>query len=338
MFAYYIKSGKTLVLTILLAGLLFSGISNAQVSKNVWMYIYNSDGSVPSSGDLSVRAYLKKNPADYIESVNVKNSWNYDINTQWGFYPNRDDVTDTTASIGDEIVIEIENISGGIYHGERSVIKGTLDGIMWQQLGQEGIPLMGEMVQFTANVNNGTVELLWALEKTSFNLGFNIFRREESDWEFVKINKTTIFHPSSAGKDFIHTFQDNSVEFGNTYIYKIQAVDWNGGHEFSKPLTVYVDSHHIPERYELSQNFPNPFNPETTINYQLPKDRHVKLVIYNALGRVVRELVNEEKGAGSYSITWNGLSDSGIPVSSGIYFYKIEAGIFTQVKKMTFSK
>jgi hypothetical protein len=88
-----------------------------------------------------------------------------------------------------------------------------------------------------------------------------------------------------------------------------------------------------PQEFVLSQNYPNPFNPTTTINYSLPKAGIVKLTIYNTLGQSIKVLENGYQKAGNYSVNFNA---SNLP--SGIYFYKLEAGQFSQVKKMVLIK
>ena len=90
----------------------------------------------------------------------------------------------------------------------------------------------------------------------------------------------------------------------------------------------------IPNRFELYQNHPNPFNPETTIQFQLPKSGQVKIDIFNQLGQKVKTLLNEQKPAGTFEVRWNGVDDKGQPVVSGVYFYKMTAGKFTAIKKM----
>ena len=89
----------------------------------------------------------------------------------------------------------------------------------------------------------------------------------------------------------------------------------------------------VPNNYELSQNFPNPFNPSTVISYSLPTVSNVKLIIFNSLGQTVKVLEKGFKNAGSYSVNFNATE-----LSSGTYFYKIEAGQFTQIKKMMLLK
>ena len=95
-----------------------------------------------------------------------------------------------------------------------------------------------------------------------------------------------------------------------------------------------------PREFALHQNFPNPFNPDTTIKYDLAESADVTLQIYNVLGQVIRTLVaSEAQNAGRYQIRWNGMDDRGVSVSSGIYFYQISAdGKFSDVRKLMLLK
>ena len=94
----------------------------------------------------------------------------------------------------------------------------------------------------------------------------------------------------------------------------------------------------MPHRNALLPAYPNPFNPETTIRYELAARSHVTLRVYDVSGAVVRTLVDESKGAGSYALQWNGKDDHGSSVASGVYFYRITAGSFSDVRKMTLVK
>jgi hypothetical protein len=94
----------------------------------------------------------------------------------------------------------------------------------------------------------------------------------------------------------------------------------------------------IPTTFSLAQNYPNPFNPETTIEFSLPANETVRLVVYNLLGQKVKTLVNNEMKAGSYKTTWTGKDDFGKQVSSGIYFLSLESNSFRATKKMTLLK
>jgi len=86
----------------------------------------------------------------------------------------------------------------------------------------------------------------------------------------------------------------------------------------------------------LQQNFPNPFNPETIIQYELPENSYVTIIIYNILGQLVKDfkLSFEDITVGNHSVTWDGTNYKGIPVASGVYFYTIQQGHYAATEKM----
>ena len=123
----------------------------------------------------------------------------------------------------------------------------------------------------------------------------------------------------------VGVFPINSWETSNYFrdvVFSTSASDIKAPTAITKPVS-----------FELSQNYPNPFNPSTVISYQLSVNSHVKLSIYNVLGIEVRTLVNEEKSVGNYEVKFDANE-----LSSGIYFYKMQAGEFMQSKKMLLTK
>ena len=94
----------------------------------------------------------------------------------------------------------------------------------------------------------------------------------------------------------------------------------------------------LPGTFALSQNYPNPFNPQTEISYNLPYDSDVNLTVYNILGESVKELVNSHENAGPHTVIWDGCNNDGSRVASGTYFYKIQAGEFSDTRKMCLMK
>jgi len=155
-----------------------------------------------------------------------------------------------------------------------------------------------------------------------------------------EINWTKVFSGNSSGT----TTAQEVVEIPDTEGRYVKIVghgntsnDWNSITEvdiYGENITTYVNSIKLFSEYSILQNFPNPFNPSTSIIYELPKASYVTLKIYDMLGKEVRELINERKSAGMYKVMWDGLDNSGKEVSSGIYFYKITAGNFVDTKKM----
>ena len=94
----------------------------------------------------------------------------------------------------------------------------------------------------------------------------------------------------------------------------------------------------LPADYLLSQNQPNPFNPVTSVRFALPRGSEVRLTVFDVTGRVVRTLVDEELPAGYHETSWDGRSDSGQRVASGVYFYRLETAEFSATRKMTLLK
>jgi hypothetical protein len=192
-----------------------------------------------------------------------------------------------------------------------------------------------ELVSFTANVFENSVTLSWITATEVNNLGFEVQRKlENSDWkriEFVEGHGTTTEIQNYQFIDNISDIQATSLS------YRLKQIDYYGSYEYSKVVEV---SNPAPTDYDLRQNYPNPFNPVTTISYSLPVKSQVELVIYNTLGESVMQLVNGEKEAGNYEVSF---SATNLP--SGIYFYRLQvypanggAGSFVETKKMVLMK
>jgi len=134
---------------------------------------------------------------------------------------------------------------------------------------------------------------------------------------------------------------DNENAIGANHVIQLFSTAWycetldTFGVMGEKDFVTDVDpvSEVVPSEYSLEQNYPNPFNPSTTINFSIPVEAFVTLDVYNAIGQKVASLVNEDKSAGTYNVDFNASN-----LTSGIYFYKISAGNFTETKKMILMK
>ncbi|MBC8184613.1 T9SS type A sorting domain-containing protein [candidate division KSB1 bacterium] len=133
---------------------------------------------------------------------------------------------------------------------------------------------------------------------------------------------------------------------GHSYLYKMRGKIYGTYSDFTEeemPSTrslpkEYIGKNSFNETQEqsflLSDNYPNPFNTETIIRYQLPKECFVTLVVYNMLGKKIRTLVSEKQVIGRHTITWDGKDDNGMMVASALYLYKLNADKFNDIKKM----
>ncbi|MCF7793961.1 MAG: lamin tail domain-containing protein [Candidatus Cloacimonetes bacterium] len=180
----------------------------------------------------------------------------------------------------------------------------------------------------TANSNWPNILVQWSAPTDTRALeSYNVYQDD-----VLVTNTTSTFH--------LHA----NVPEG-TYIYNVAAV-FTGGYEGDWSADVEVihtepggnDPNLIPLVTSLEGNYPNPFNPTTTIAFGLNQDETVDLVIYNIKGEKVRTLVSGELEAGYHNILWNGKDDSGKQTSSGVYFYKMKAGTYQSTKKMILMK
>jgi hypothetical protein len=133
-------------------------------------------------------------------------------------------------------------------------------------------------------------------------------------------------------------FFDSGWFSGAGYCYKVSAVDVHGNESEYAVLTdeqiTGDEPIPVPDATFLAQNFPNPFNPRTTISFGLKEKSNVSLKIYDTAGRLVTSLVDDSLPAGEYLVDWNGLDKGGKPVASGVFLYKLVAGKFVRTRKM----
>jgi hypothetical protein len=193
-------------------------------------------------------------------------------------------------------------------------------------------PLPVELASFSASVRDTKVKLNWATASEVNNFGFEIQRQAHTSTSLSVTNWEKVGFVSGNGNSNSpksYSFTDNDVAFGK-YIYRLKQIDNDGTYEYSKTVEVDLGT---PKKFELSQNYPNPFNPTTTISYNLPEAGNVTLIIYNLLGQEIKTLVNEYKEAGVYTINFDASQ-----LDSGLYFYKLQVGSFTQTRKMTLVK
>ncbi len=309
--------------------------------KTVWGYVHNSDGSVPAPGDITITAYLQKNPSSTTIVYNIDDGsyWGVDVDATWQWFSAGGGGA-SNANGGDVIVVEFLNTGSGSFAGESNSLSGVLDPVIEnQQLGTDDFALPVELSSFNAHYKDDSVLLKWITESEFDNFGFNIYKSKDDKNNYEKINNVIIHGAGTVYEKQYYTFKDKHIETGHTYFYKLESVDFKGKVTFYNPVSVSTTSNSVlPEQHLLQQNFPNPFNPSTTIKYVLIKDTKVQLDVYNMLGDYITQLVNEEQNPGIYSLNWDARSDNGTHVPAGMYFYKLQTDETTLVRKMIYTK
>jgi hypothetical protein len=186
----------------------------------------------------------------------------------------------------------------------------------------------------SASVVSGNIVLSWD-------------RNPEADMEWYAVYGDTVSGFVPLLENFIQfvSSTDTTVDlgaYGDTVYYQVSAVDTSGyGSGYSGevyPVSTGAPGERIVYRTALYQNIPNPFNPSTTIRYELEERVTVTLTIYDVRGRVIKRLVNARQGPGIFRKVWNGTNGSGEMVSSGVYFYRLNAGGVLRTKKMLLLK
>lgn len=259
----------------------------------------------------------------------------FDPNTTHDLYKFRGDgATNAVGKVGATYTIvtfgvDLESLRPAIDGPGGSPIGRFLDGA-FQYLDTDGtIPV--ELTSFKGSVDAGVVRLEWTTATEVNNSGFEIERKNQNG-TFMNIGFKPGFGTTSEPKAY--SFTDNSVTAG-TYTYRLKQVDHDGTFSYSPEVEVDVTA---PAEFSLSQNYPNPFNPSTTIKFGLRVESRVSLKIFNTLGQEVMLLINENREAGVHSLSFDASK-----LSSGVYFYKIEANgvdgsTFAETKKMILTK
>ena len=192
-----------------------------------------------------------------------------------------------------------------------------------------------ELASFTAASGPVSgVHIAWKTLSEINNYGFEVQRSAAVADGFSTLPGGLVRGHGTTLAPQLYAFDDASAGPG-TWYYRLKQIDLNGSIHFVEPVRAEAAAGNVaaggsaPPEFALLQNHPNPFNPSTTIRFDLASDRDVSLKVYNALGQVVSELVSGHRPAGKYSIVWDA---SGF--ASGVYFYRLEAGSFVQTKKL----
>jgi hypothetical protein len=188
-----------------------------------------------------------------------------------------------------------------------------------------------ELNSFTANLSDRKVNLYWRTSTELNNRGFEIQRLKNSKIEELKDCATIGFvnGNGTTTETSDYNFIDEPTESG-LYSYRLKQIDFDGSFSYSSEVDVNFI---FADDFRLSQNYPNPFNPSTTIEYQIPQSSFITITVYDALGKEVVTLVNEEKPAGIHEVNFEPKD-----LTSGLYLYKIKTGNFEQTRKMIFLK
>ncbi|MCB0728885.1 MAG: T9SS type A sorting domain-containing protein [Ignavibacteriae bacterium] len=192
-----------------------------------------------------------------------------------------------------------------------------------------------ELTSFISTINGSNVTLNWSTSREVNNTGFEIERSEvRAQTSEVWTNIGFVNGNGNTAENHFYEFTDRGLNQGK-YNYRLKQIDFNGNFNYHNLSNEVIIG--LPGKFNLSQNFPNPFNPSTKISYELPFDGNVSLKVFDMTGKEVMTLVNEFRSAGYYTVTF-----SGVNLSTGVYIYRISADAngqsFSSEKRMVLVK
>jgi photosystem II stability/assembly factor-like uncharacterized protein len=307
-----------------IAVITFSGFNTNKVYKTTdqgtsWFSIH---GNLPDSpvNDAFIYSDDVNNPNTYFVATDIGVFLTQDNGTNWVEVPN---------GLPNTVILHLD------YSSSNQMLRaGTHGRGVFEAFIDFAIPV--ELVSLTAETGSSSVTLNWATATETNNQGFEIERKlKNQEWAtigFVEGKGTT------TEQQLYKYIDDYSLlPYEGTVLYRLKQIDYNGTFDYSEQLAINVKL--IPNEIFISQNYPNPFNPSTTIEYSLPDESNVRILIYNSIGEVIEELISGVHNAGNHQVVWNAEK-----YPSGIYFYSFEVGendgnmTHREMKKIVFMK
>jgi hypothetical protein len=231
-----------------------------------------------------------------------------------------------TQSVIDDI--EVHWLCGNISHFE------NLAPNRFYRLLEEGNTVVYAPVifeSFSVLMNSNSASVTWRSD-ANIDVSQVVFQRAPLD-ETLRFENISLDYSLESG---VGSAVDTEVQEGESYGYRMMLVDAQGNRAVSPTVTATAgNSYRTPTRAVLGQNFPNPFNPSTTILFTLTARTHVRLTIFDERGRAVRKLYEATLDAGrDYPVNWDGNDDNEAPVASGVYYYALSTDQGTQTLKL----
>lgn len=299
--------------------------------------ILNNTGGTVDNFSVGVQNSFDHNTPD--NNQTVSRQWNISEGTpggsnavltfQWGSSDEGNAVNHSILSVGHWNSSGFyEYISTGTTNGSNpfTITTSPVSSFSPYIIGNSNV-LPVELISFSSSIIGKNVELKWITNQETNNLGFDV-ERKSTTTSWNKIGYVQGSGNSNTPRNYM--YNDNNLQIGN-YSYRLKQIDYNGNYKYYDLSNEVIIN--VPDKFNLSQNYPNPFNPSTKIKFEIPKKIFVGLTIFDAIGREIKKLVNEELPEGSYEVNWDA---SFLP--SGIYFYKIETSDYTQTKQMILIK
>lgn len=202
-----------------------------------------------------------------------------------------------------------------------------------------------ELSSFTATITaQNYVSLSWVTQSESNLLGYQVYRSTDDELSASSLISGLI-SPTNSSSQQVYAYLDREIVQSGSYYYWLYSQEMDGSGTYHGPITVFVnlegeqpETPTIPQQTGLRTIYPNPFNPSTTISYQLLSPDRVEISIYNTRGQIVQSFSRHHASAGNFSVLFEGKDSSGNILSSGVYYVLMTAGAHSSNQKIVLMK
>ncbi|KAA3611286.1 MAG: T9SS C-terminal target domain-containing protein [Calditrichaeota bacterium] len=276
--------------------------------------------------------------------------------------------TGLTGNFTAEVYIDITGVSGISDADKLVILRRANSGAAWNPINTERIgntlyssanlssfsefgigsnsadnSLPVELTSFTAVAGNNSIELNWETASELNNLGYILERTTKQNNTFAEISSykdnSALAGQGNSSTVNNYSYVDNNVVNGENYLYRLSDISMSGVRTYHS--VIEASANQIVTGFKLLPNFPNPFNPETTLRFEIPAEKaytKISLAVYNAAGELVTEIYSGELSSGVHEFKWSGTNMTGQQQASGIYFARFSAGKFVQTRKLILLK
>ena len=323
-------------------------------AKTVTQYTDPSNISIPGLGStISKVTFIVYHDYDLDSIKNVLHKYSYTSSGSFNYQPVeiKYDLTNPIGYLGlpqgDSVAVYFDGVPGGakldsirVALAGKTQLQGSLKNFIGysSQLGGKTLANFTVTPLPASNWVTADLRSLKINPENSFVVEFPVGAAYPASSQVMVID----YQSTSSYHSFSYFSTENPPGWGyindqnnpdNIFIYLIRAYV-----SLTMPTGVKQTVELVPSTFKLNQNYPNPFNPSTVISYQLASISKVRIKVYDILGKEIATLVNGQKPAGNYQITWDGTDNFGNKVTSGVYFYQINTDNFVQTKKMILMK
>jgi hypothetical protein len=313
-----------------------SSATSENIAKFQLWHDVNNDGAW-DSGDVQIGSDVTGTVSPQFTSVNFATTYGTTEKILLTV-----DISSASSNLTRTLGMEVSTVNDITLSDNADDVSGTFP--LPASAGDYTLPV--NLSSFTVAADNGFNVVTWITESEQNNAGFNIWRAtgeslEEvprwSDFQMISgfEQNEQLAGAGNSSQPITYSYEDDAIVPGAIYFYMLQSIDL-AGNEHVNDEWAAVESRTIPESYQLNANYPNPFNPSTTISFALPEPTLVTLQIFNLQGQLVRTLIYDEQYHwGIYQMTWDGKNNARDQVASGVYIYRLQTPSFTDARKMT---